>query len=137
MSSSECIHLQIHEKVNNTKSEEKKKKKVTEWWASELLCIAAWILNSITLGMAVTLTTEWMVPSVVVLYGSVGGFPFLWDLNILVYKRNQTGTTAPNQTSSSPSMVGNNLFPHKEIGEKERKVERIENNSEIRKNKKK
>ena len=69
MSSSECIHLQIHEKVNNTKSEEKKKKKVTEWWASELLCIAAWILNSITLGMAVTLTTEWMVPSVVVLYG--------------------------------------------------------------------
>ena len=35
------------------------------------------------------------------------------------------GTTAPDQTSSSPSMVGNNLFPHKEIGEKERKVERI------------
>lgn len=87
MSSSECTHLQIHEKVNNTKSEEKKKVKVTEWWASELPCIAAWILNYITLGTAVTLTTEWMVPSGVVLYGSVGGFPFLWDLNILVYKK--------------------------------------------------
>ena len=69
------------------KSEEKKKVKVTEWWASELPCIAAWILNYITLGTAVTLTTEWMVPSGVVLYGSVGGFPFLWDLNILVYKK--------------------------------------------------
>ena len=51
--------------------------------------IAAWIFNYITLGMAVTLTTEqWMVPSGGVLYGSAGGFPFLWDLNILVYERN-------------------------------------------------
>ena len=64
---------------------------MTEWWASELLCIAAWIFNYITLGTAVTLTTEqWMVPSGGVLYGSAGGFPFLWDLNILVYERNWT-----------------------------------------------
>lgn len=83
------IHTYIYMKKKTIQKLRKSKKvKVTEWWASELPCMAAWIINCIILGIAVTLTTRWMAPPRVVQYGSLGGLPFLWDLNILFYKKN-------------------------------------------------